>query len=157
MEAEEEQLAASKVAAASAAATAKDASAAAPAVAMPPAAVTRAPVSSAPAHLRIKFQYYQSYEKVTVAVLEKGLKEGEVDVDVEARRLTVRRKNDGALLFDKVLYEEVLPEKRKTRYMASKVRGGGRGAVGLYCRLKVRQGNADGCRGHNKNPVKCSL
>lgn len=82
--------------------------------------------SSAPAHLRIKFQYYQSYEKVTVAVLEKGLKESEVDVEVEAQRLTVRRKGDtggggGALLFDKVLYEEVLPEKCRKRFMASKV------------------------------------
>lgn len=82
--------------------------------------------SSAPHHLRIKFQYYQSYEKVTVAVLEKGLKESEVTVDVEAKRLTVRRKGGedggGALLFDKVLYEEVLPEKRRTRFMASKVK-----------------------------------
>lgn len=88
--------------------------------------VARAPVSSAPAHLRIKFQYYQSYEKVTVAVLEKGLKESEVDVEVGARRLTVRRKGDGgALLFDKVLYEEVVPEKRRARFMASKVCVGG--------------------------------
>ncbi|CAM9468053.1 unnamed protein product [Pylaiella littoralis] len=84
--------------------------------------------SSAPEHLRIKFQYYQSYEKVTVAVLEKGLKESEVKVDVEAKRLTVRRKGDkdadgggGALLFDKVLYEEVLPEKCRTRFAASKL------------------------------------
>lgn len=96
----------------------------------------RAPVSSAPAHLRIKFQYYQSYEKVTVAVLEKGLTESAVEVEVGAKRLTVRRKTDGSLLFDKVLYEEVLPDKLKTRFMASKVgdgtgwherRGGGRG------------------------------
>eukprot|EP00752_Nemacystus_decipiens_P010675 g9506.t1 len=85
------------------------------------------PTSSAPAHLRIKFQYYQSYEKVTVAVLEKGLKESEVDVEVEPHRLTVRRKGDagsgggGALLFDKVLYEEVLPEKCRKRFMASKL------------------------------------
>eukprot|EP00903_Cladosiphon_okamuranus_P010720 g10132.t1 len=80
------------------------------------------PTSSAPAHLRIKFQYYQSYEKLTVAVLEKGLKESEVDVEVEAKRLTVRRKGDaGALLFDKVLYEEVLPEKSRKRFMASKL------------------------------------
>ncbi|CAN0506685.1 unnamed protein product [Ectocarpus sp. 12 AP-2014] len=91
------------------------------------APVKRTPVpasSTAPAHLRIKFQYYQSYEKVTVAVLEKGLKESEVQVDVEAKRLTVRRKagdNAGALLFDKVLYEEVLPEKCRTRFMASKL------------------------------------
>ncbi|CBN79827.1 SGT1 homologue [Ectocarpus siliculosus] len=91
------------------------------------APVKRTPVpasSTAPAHLRIKFQYYQSYEKVTVAVLEKGLKESEVKVDVEAKRLTVRRKagdNAGALLFDKVLYEEVLPEKCRTRFMASKL------------------------------------
>lgn len=90
--------------------------------------------SSAPAHLRIKFQYYQSYEKVTVAVLEKGLKESEVDVEVEAQRLTVRRKGGtgsggggGALLFDKMLYEEVLPEKCRKRFMASKV------GVGLVC------------------------
>ncbi|CAB1106702.1 unnamed protein product [Ectocarpus sp. CCAP 1310/34] len=88
--------------------------------------VKRTPVlasSTAPAHLRIKFQYYQSYEKVTVAVLEKGLKESEVKVDVEPKRLTVKRKagdNAGALLFDKVLYEEVLPEKCRTRFMASK-------------------------------------
>lgn len=84
------------------------------------------PTSSAPAHLRIKFQYYQSYEKVTVAVLEKGLKESEVDVEVEAKRLTVRRKGDaesggGGLLFDKVLYEEVLPDLCRKRFMASKV------------------------------------
>lgn len=88
-------------------------------------AAKRTPVlatSSAPAHLRIKFQYYQSYEKVTVVVLEKGLKESEIKVDVEAQRLTVRRKDSGALLFDKVLYEEVLPEKCRTRFMASKVR-----------------------------------
>lgn len=93
-------------------------------VAGTPAVVKRTPVVSAPAHLRIKFQYYQSYEKVTVAVLEKGLKEGEVEVEVEKRRLTVRQKgNGGALLFDKTLYEEVIPDKRKTRFMASKVRG----------------------------------
>lgn len=92
--------------------------------------------SSAPEHLRIKFQYYQSYEKVTVAVLEKGLKESEVKVDVEAKRLTVRRKGDkdadgggGALLFDKVLYEEVLPEKCRTRFAASK--------VGAVCCLRL--------------------
>lgn len=85
------------------------------------AVATRAPVSSAPAHLRIKFQYYQSYEKVTVAVLEKGLTESAVEVEVGAKRLTVRRKTDGSLLFDKVLYEEVLPDKLKTRFMASKL------------------------------------
>lgn len=33
------------------------------------AATGRAPVSSAPAHLRTKFQYYQSYEKVLHAVV----------------------------------------------------------------------------------------
>lgn len=87
-------------------------------------ATARAPVSSAHAHLHIKFQYYQSYEKVTVAVLEKGLTESAVDVVVAAKRLTVRRKGDGSLLFDKVLYEEVLPDKLKTRFMASKVCGG---------------------------------
>lgn len=94
----------------------------------------RAPASSAPKHLRIKFQYYQSYEKITVAVLEKGLKEAELDVEVGAQRLTVRRKGDGALLFDKVLYEEVLPGQRKTRCMSSKVCvGGGGGRIGrLY-------------------------
>lgn len=101
--------------------------------------VKRTPVlasSSAPDHLRIKFQYYQSYEKVTVAVLEKGLKESEVKVDVETKRLTVRRKGDkdaggggGALLFDKVLYEEVLPEKCRTRFAASKVRRVANGAL----------------------------
>ena len=81
----------------------------------------RAPVSSAHAHLRIKFQYYQSYEKVTVAVLEKGLSEDAVDVVVGMKRLTVRRKGDGGgLLFDKVLHEEILPAKVKTRFMASK-------------------------------------
>ncbi|CAN0482453.1 unnamed protein product, partial [Laminaria digitata] len=84
-------------------------------------ATARAPVSSAHAHLHIKFQYYQSYEKVTVAVLEKGLTESAVDVVVAAKRLTVRRKGDGSLLFDKVLYEEVLPDKLKTRFMASKL------------------------------------
>ncbi|CAM9883728.1 unnamed protein product [Scytosiphon promiscuus] len=99
----------------------------------PPGPAKRTPVSassSAPQHLRIKFQYYQSYEKVTVAVLEKGLKESDVAVEVEAQRLTVRRKGEdgrggggggGALLFDKVLYEEVLPEKCRTRFMASKL------------------------------------
>eukprot|EP00904_Undaria_pinnatifida_P003220 jgi/Undpi1/1289/HiC_scaffold_11.g04681.m1 len=82
----------------------------------------RAPVSSAHAHLRIKFQYYQSYEKVTVAVLEKGLSEDAVDVVVGMKRLTVRRKGDGGgLLFDKVLHEEILPAKVKTRFMASKL------------------------------------
>lgn len=81
----------------------------------------RAPVSSAPVHLRTKFQYYQSYDKVTVAVLEKGLKEDEVDVEIGTKRLTVRRRRDSALLFDKVLYEEVLPDQRKTRFVASKV------------------------------------
>lgn len=98
------------------------------------------PTSSAPAHLRIKFQYYQSYEKVTVAVLEKGLKESEVDVEVEPQRLTVRRKGDaggggGALLFDKVLYEEVQPEKCRKRFMASKVR---------FWKLFGREGNRKG-------------
>ncbi|CAM9170604.1 unnamed protein product [Hapterophycus canaliculatus] len=97
-----------------------------------PGPAKRAPVSassSAPHHLRIRFQYYQSYEKVTVAVLEKGLKESEVAVDVDAKRLTVRRKagdgggggGGGGLLFDKVLYEEVIPEKCRTRFMASKL------------------------------------
>lgn len=85
------------------------------------AVASRAPVSSAHVHLRTKFQYYQSYEKVTVAVLEKGLKEAEVEVDVLPRRLTVRRKQDMALLFDKVLYEEVLAEKKRTRFMTSKL------------------------------------
>lgn len=56
-----------------------------------------------------------------MAVLEKGLKEAEVEVDVLPRRLTVRRKQDMALLFDKVLYEEVLAEKKRTRFMTSKV------------------------------------
>lgn len=92
----------------------------------------RAPVSSAPTHLRIKFQYYQSYEKITVAVLEKGLQEAEVNVEVGERRLTVRRKGDGALLFDKVLYEEVLPDERKTRFMSSKVRVGPAGGRADY-------------------------
>lgn len=56
-----------------------------------------------------------------MAVLEKGLKEADVEVEVLAKRLTVRRKQDMALMFDKVLYEEVLPDKKRTRFMASKV------------------------------------
>lgn len=56
-----------------------------------------------------------------MAVLEKGLKEADVEVEIAPRRLTVRRKVDMALLFDKVLYEEVLPDKKRTRFMASKV------------------------------------
>lgn len=59
--------------------------------------------------------------QVTVSVLEKGLKDADVEVEVSAKRLTVRRKQDMALLFDKVLYEEVLPEKKRTRFMPSKV------------------------------------
>lgn len=70
--------------------------------------------------LRLSERYMGA--QVTVAVLEKGLTEAEVEVNVLPRRLTVRRKQDMALLFDKVLYEEVLPEKKKTRFMASKVR-----------------------------------
>ena len=87
-----------------------------------PSASARVPASSAHAHLSIRFQYYQSYEKITVAVLEKGLRKDHVAVEVEARRLTVRRKDDDALLFNKVLYEEVLPEKSRTRFLPSKVR-----------------------------------
>lgn len=86
-----------------------------------PTAATRAPVSSAPMHLRIRFQYYQSYEKITVAILEKGMRKDDVGVEVGARRLTVMRNQDGALLFDKVLYEEVLPEHCKTRFLPSKL------------------------------------
>ncbi|CAM9163362.1 unnamed protein product [Ascophyllum nodosum] len=86
-----------------------------------PSASARVPASSAHAHLSIRFQYYQSYEKITVAVLEKGLKKDHVAVEVEARRLTVRRKDDDALLFNKVLYEEVLPEKSRTRFLPSKM------------------------------------
>lgn len=59
--------------------------------------------------------------QVTVSVLERGLKDADVEVEVTARRLTVRRKQDMALLFDKVLYEEVLPDKKRTRFMPSKV------------------------------------
>ena len=130
MEADEGDLQAAAVAAAALADDSADFSAGSTAAATvtttetpppPLATVTRAPVSSAPAHLRIKFQYYQSHEKVTVAVLEKGLTETTVDVEIGAKRLTGRRKPDGSLLFDKVLYEEVLPDKLKTRFMASKV------------------------------------
>lgn len=79
------------------------------------------PATSAPAHLRVRFQYYQSHERVTVALLEKGLKKDDVDMDVGERRLTVRRKEGGGLLFDKVLYESVVPEQCKTRFLPSKV------------------------------------
>lgn len=82
---------------------------------------TSVPATSTPVHLRVRFQYYQSHEKVTVALLEKGLKKNDVDMEVGERRLTVTRKEDGALLFDKVLYESVAPEQSKTRFLHSKV------------------------------------
>lgn len=83
-------------------------------------AVNRESVSAAPIHLRTKFQYYQSHEKVTVSLLEKGLKEADVEVDIGTKKLTVRRRHDLALLFDKPLYEDVLPEKHKTKFLPSK-------------------------------------
>ncbi|CAM9259044.1 unnamed protein product [Choristocarpus tenellus] len=79
------------------------------------------------ASLRAKFQYYQSHDKITVAVLAKGLTQENATVEVLDRRLTITRREGGVdgealvVLFDKVLHAAVVPEECRTKYMSTKV------------------------------------
>lgn len=109
----------------------------APSAAAGAVAARTQPEASAPLHVRVKFQYYQSFEKITVSILERGLTEDQVEVEVTAKRLTVRRRRDLALLFDKVLYDEVVVDKHRTRFVPAKASGAG----GSLSRRRAAQGD----------------
>ncbi|CAM9183187.1 unnamed protein product, partial [Chrysoparadoxa australica] len=70
-------------------------------------------------HLRTKFQYYQSQQKITVSILQKGLLPEETSVDFAEKRVVVI--NKGEVLFDRSLYEEVVPAKCKVNFYGTKI------------------------------------
>lgn len=93
----------------------------------PPVKVTRAagPSVPPPAAGLPKFQYYQSGEKITVSILEKGIKAEDAIVDLQPKQLRVSVKlnpeSAPLVLFDKVLYEDIVVEESKVKFLPSKI------------------------------------
>lgn len=81
------------------------------------------PPSSAPAIPagHVKFQFYQTTSYVTVTILYKGLREEDANVSVQPRHLKVSVGADGDALFDRALFETVVPEESTSKIFATKV------------------------------------
>mmetsp|Transcript_8900 Transcript_8900/g.11780 ORF Transcript_8900/g.11780 Transcript_8900/m.11780 type:complete len:379 (+) Transcript_8900:14-1150(+) len=106
------------------------------------------PAPAAPAPLpEVKYQYYQTNDRVVISIMEKKCKEEDVTVDFSPTQLKVSLQKDGKTVtpINKTLYDEIVPEessfrvspvkveiklKKKTAYQWDDLHGDGTGGKG---------------------------
>jgi len=71
----------------------------------------------------IKYQYYQSQEKLNISVLAKNVQPNDARITIERNRLKVIINVDGKenIVIDKILHALVVPEKCKTQIKSTKI------------------------------------
>eukprot|EP01084_Bolivina_argentea_P154136 268717_1 len=74
----------------------------------------------------VRFQHYQTAKNVTISILEKNIIEEETTVEILPTRLRIimkgnsgRYRND--VMFDRNLFDEIVPEKSKVKFLPMKV------------------------------------